>query len=44
VTAGFRSPALAVPENEQGLEFYRRNRFTETGAIDGAKIVRERPL
>jgi diamine N-acetyltransferase len=33
-----------VPENEQALEFYRRNGFTETGAIDGGEIVMERTL
>jgi diamine N-acetyltransferase len=33
-----------VPENEQALEFYRRNGFTETGAIHGGEIVMERRL
>jgi diamine N-acetyltransferase len=33
-----------VPENEQALEFYRRNGFTETGAIHGGEIVMERQL
>ena len=31
-----------VPENEQALEFYRRNGFTETGAIHGGEIGMER--
>lgn len=33
-----------VSENEQALEFYRRNGFTETGAIHGGEIVLERDL
>jgi diamine N-acetyltransferase len=33
-----------VSENEQALEFYRRNGFTETGAIHGGEIVLERAL
>lgn len=33
-----------VPENEQALEFYRRNGFTETGVIHGGEIVMEREL
>jgi diamine N-acetyltransferase len=33
-----------VPENQQALEFYRRNGFTETGAIHGGEIVMERQL
>jgi diamine N-acetyltransferase len=33
-----------VPENEQALEFYRRNGFAETGAIHGGEIVMERQL
>jgi ribosomal protein S18 acetylase RimI-like enzyme len=33
-----------LPENEQALEFYRRNGFTETGAIHGGEIVMERQL
>lgn len=33
-----------VPENEQALEFYRRNCFSETGAIHGGEIVMEREL
>jgi diamine N-acetyltransferase len=31
-----------VPENEQALEFYRRNGFAETGALEGREIVFER--
>jgi diamine N-acetyltransferase len=31
-----------VPENEQALEFYRRNGFVETGEIHGDEIVMER--
>jgi diamine N-acetyltransferase len=33
-----------VPENEQALEFYRRNGFVETGEIDGGEIVMERQI
>jgi diamine N-acetyltransferase len=33
-----------VRENEQALEFYRRNGFAETGEIEGAEIVMERPI
>ena len=33
-----------VPENEQALEFYRRNGFAETGAIHEGEIVMEREL
>ena len=33
-----------VPENKQALEFYRRNGFTETGAIHGGEIVMERRI
>ena len=33
-----------VPENEQALEFYRRNAFVETGEIDGGEIVMERQI
>jgi diamine N-acetyltransferase len=33
-----------VPENEQALEFYRRNGFAETGAVHGGEIVMERQL
>jgi diamine N-acetyltransferase len=33
-----------VPENEQALEFYRRNGFDETGEIHGGEIVMERQL
>jgi diamine N-acetyltransferase len=33
-----------VPENEQALEFYRRNGFAETGEVHGGEIVMKRPL
>jgi ribosomal protein S18 acetylase RimI-like enzyme len=33
-----------VPENEQALEFYRRNGFAEKGEVHGGEIVMERPL
>jgi diamine N-acetyltransferase len=33
-----------VPENEQALEFYRRNGFTQTGEIHGGEIVMERQI
>lgn len=33
-----------VPENEQALEFYRRNGFEETGEIDGGEIVMVRRI
>jgi diamine N-acetyltransferase len=33
-----------VPENEQALEFYRRNGFAETGEIHGSEIVMERQI
>jgi diamine N-acetyltransferase len=33
-----------VPENEQALEFYRRNGFVETGEVEGGEIVMERRL
>jgi diamine N-acetyltransferase len=33
-----------VPENEQALEFYRRNGFAETGEVHGGEIVMERQL
>jgi diamine N-acetyltransferase len=33
-----------VPENEQALEFYRRNGFGETGEIHGGEIVMERQI
>ena len=33
-----------VPENEQALEFYRRNGFAETGAVHGGEVVMERQL
>ena len=33
-----------VPENEQALEFYRRNGFAETGEIHGGEIVMERQI
>jgi diamine N-acetyltransferase len=33
-----------VSENEQALEFYRRNGFAETGEIQGGEIVFERQI
>jgi diamine N-acetyltransferase len=33
-----------VPENEQALDFYRRNAFAETGETHGGEIVMERQL
>jgi diamine N-acetyltransferase len=33
-----------VPENTQALEFYRRNGFAETGALEGRELVMERRL
>jgi diamine N-acetyltransferase len=33
-----------VPENEQALEFYRRNGFVETGAVEEGELVMERTL
>ena len=33
-----------VPENEQALDFYRRNGFAETGEIHGGEIVMERQI
>jgi len=33
-----------VPENEQALDFYRRNDFAETGEIHGGEIVMERQI
>jgi diamine N-acetyltransferase len=33
-----------VPDNEQALEFYRRNGFAETGAIEGGEVVMERRI
>ena len=33
-----------VPENEQALEFYRRNGFAETGEVEGGEIVMERQI
>jgi diamine N-acetyltransferase len=42
---GLTSVRLSVlPENEQALEFYRRNGFSKTGAIHGGEIVMEREL
>jgi diamine N-acetyltransferase len=42
---GLTSVRLSVlPENEQALEFYRRNGFAETGTIHGGEIVMEREL
>jgi hypothetical protein len=33
-----------VPENEQALEFHRRNGLAETGEVDGGEIVVERQI
>ena len=33
-----------VPENEQALDFYRRNGFAETGEIHGGEIFMERQI
>jgi diamine N-acetyltransferase len=33
-----------VPENEQALDFYRRNGFAETGEVEGGEIVLERQI
>jgi diamine N-acetyltransferase len=33
-----------VTENEQALEFYRRNGFAETGEIEGGEIVMDRRI
>ena len=33
-----------VSENEQALEFYRRNGFAETGEVHGGEIVMERQI
>ena len=33
-----------LPQNEQALEFYRRNGFAETGEIHGGEIVMERQI
>ena len=33
-----------VPENQQALEFYRRNGFAETGDIQGGEIVMDRQI
>jgi diamine N-acetyltransferase len=33
-----------VPENEQALEFYRRNGFVNTGEIHGGELVMERQV
>jgi diamine N-acetyltransferase len=33
-----------VPENVQALEFYRRNGFSETGAVQEGEIVMERQI
>jgi diamine N-acetyltransferase len=33
-----------LPENEQALEFYRRNGFAETGEMEGPEIVMERSI
>jgi diamine N-acetyltransferase len=45
-----RGPGLAtirlsvIPQNEQALEFYRRNGFAETGEIQEGEIVMERQI
>jgi diamine N-acetyltransferase len=42
---GLRTIRLSVVrENEQALEFYRRNGFAETGEIHGGEIVMERQI
>jgi diamine N-acetyltransferase len=33
-----------VPDNEQALDFYRRNGFAETGEVEGGEIVLERQI
>ena len=33
-----------VPENQQALEFYRRNAFSETGEIQEGELVMERQI
>jgi diamine N-acetyltransferase len=33
-----------VPQNEQALEFYRRNGFVETGDLEEGEVVMERRL
>ena len=33
-----------VPENQQALEFYRRNGFVETGELEEGELVMERKL
>ncbi len=44
-TADCRTIRLSVvPENEQALDFYRRNGFAETGEIHGGEIVMERQI
>jgi diamine N-acetyltransferase len=42
---GLQAIRLSVVEdNEQALEFYRRNGFVETGELEGNEIVMERQL
>ena len=41
---GGASFAAVIPQNEQALEFYRRNDFAETGEIQEGEIVMERQL
>lgn len=42
---GLATIRLSVtPQNEQALEFYRRNGFAETGEIQGGEIVMERQI
>ena len=42
---GLRTIRLSVvPENQQALEFYRRNGFAETGEVEGGEVVMERQL
>ena len=42
---GLRTIRLSVvPENEQALEFYRRNGFAATGEVEGGEVVMERQL
>ncbi len=33
-----------VRDNEQALEFYRRNGFSETGEVEGGEVVMERQI
>ena len=42
---GLKTLGLSVvPENEQALEFYRRNGFAETGEVKGGELVMELSL